>query len=201
MLTSVLSALPTAAAMALLCYSPYAVSLWAEGRRLPLVRHAALYTLTGAFLMLFYVTILWTGLPGDLSRVARVLNLLPFAWVANPYTMGPAHMAAQLLLNIVMFLPFGALLPVAFRRLRRFPAAALACLCLTLAVETAQYFIGRCADVDDVLLNALGGMAGYALFARLQSAFGRSAWFAALCGTAPEDAAAPGATAVVAERW
>ena len=42
MLTSVLSALPTAAAMALLCYSPYAVGLWAEGRRLPRVRLAAL---------------------------------------------------------------------------------------------------------------------------------------------------------------
>ena len=52
-----------------------------------------------------------------------------------------------------------------------------------------------------MLLNALGGMAGYALFARLQSAFGRSAWFAALCGTAQETVAAPGATAVAAERW
>ena len=158
-----LRALPTAAAAALLCYVPLALLLAAEGRRPAALRHAALYALTGAFAMLFYVTILWTGLPEDLAAVRHILNLRPFAWLAAPYRMGPARMAVQLLCNVLMFVPFGLLLPVAFPACRRFAATALLCLGLTLAVETAQYFIGRAADVDDVMMNLLGGMAGYPL--------------------------------------
>ena len=43
------------------------------------------------------------------------------------------------------------------------------------------------------VLNLLGGMAGYGLFARMRRAFGRTRWFAALLGGDAPDGCPPGA--------
>ena len=48
-----------------------------------------------------------------------------------------------------------------------------------LAIETLQYFTGRSADIDDVLLNLLGGMLGYGLFALLRVRLSDRPWFCA----------------------
>ena len=34
----------------------------------------------------------------------------------------------------------------------------------TTLIETMQYFIGRSADIDDVIMNTIGGLLGYLLF-------------------------------------
>lgn len=190
MLLSALFILPAAAAVAFCCYLPYAAMLWVQKRRLPLMRHATLYLLVGTFVMLSYATIFWYGFPLDFHPAYRFLNLRPFAWAITPYAMGTARMAAQLLLNVAMFVPVGLLLPVAFRRLRRFPRTAVVCLAVTLSIETLQYFIGRSADIDDVLLNLLGGMLGYGLFALARHRYGRQSWFLQCAGETelPDDA-------------
>lgn len=177
MLSSALFILPAAAAVAFCCYLPYPAILWVQKRRLPLLRHATLYLLAGTFVMLSYATIFWYGLPLDFHPSYRFLNLRPFAWAFTPYAMGTARMVAQLLLNVAMFVPAGLLLPLAFGRLNRFWRTAAVCLGITLAIETLQYFIGRSADIDDVLLNLLGGMLGYGLFALARRRYGRQRWF------------------------
>lgn len=182
MLSSALLILPVAAVAAFFCYLPYLVTLWVQKRRLPFARHAALYLLVGTFVMLAYATILWYGLPLNFAPEYHLLNLVPFAWVFEPYAMGTARMVEQLLLNIAMFVPIGLLLPVASEKLRCFPRTALACLGITLAVETLQYFTGRSADIDDVLLNALGGMAGFGLYALLRHTCGQRRWYRLCCG-------------------
>ena len=67
--------------------------------------------------------------------------------------------------NVAMFVPFGAFLPAMWPRLQKArKAIPVGFLCI-LGVELLQLFtlLGKC-DVDDVLLNMLGIIAGYGLW-------------------------------------
>lgn len=70
--------------------------------------------------------------------------------------------------NLVLFAPLGALLPVAFSRLRGPVRIALICGLISLAVEVAQGTMvsGRAFDADDVILNTTGGFLAYLLIGR-----------------------------------
>ena len=69
---------------------------------------------------------------------------------------------AELLSNIALFVPYGILLPTAFRRLRWW-AVDLIALGTTLVIELVQPFVGRSFDVDDIIANTLGAVIGCAL--------------------------------------
>ncbi len=64
--------------------------------------------------------------------------------------------------NVVAFMPCGFFLPIVSRRGRKWYNAVMLCFCLSLCVETAQLIwkVGS-FDVDDLLLNTLGGALGY----------------------------------------
>ena len=183
--------LPAVLLFSLVLYLPYPIMLWVEKRRLPLVRHASLYLLACTAAMVLYATIFWYGFSLDFSVDYHMLNLIPLSWLFEPYTMGVPRMLEQLALNIVMFVPRGLLLPVAMPTLRRFRRTAAECLAITLAIETLQYFTGRSADIDDVLLNLLGGMLGYALFALLRARLSERPWFSAALGLCQEPEPSP----------
>ena len=69
-----------------------------------------------------------------------------------------------MLLNIALFIPLGALLPLLAGPFRKWYAALAAGFGTTLAIESAQYMLGRgMFDVDDLFLNTLGGIFGYVL--------------------------------------
>lgn len=66
--------------------------------------------------------------------------------------------------NVAIFVPFGFFMPMA-SKYRNFWATAINGLALSLLVETFQLFtkVG-CFDVDDLLLNTIGGVVGYIIF-------------------------------------
>ena len=72
---------------------------------------------------------------------------------------------AELLSNIALFVPYGILLPVAFRRLKWW-ASDLIALGTTVVIELIQPCLGRSCDVDDIIANALGAVIG-CLFSKL----------------------------------
>lgn len=49
-------------------------------------------------------------------------------------------------------------------------------------IEFSQYFIGASADIDDIILNLLGGILGYAVFAFLSLCFQRTSGWEKLLG-------------------
>ncbi len=66
--------------------------------------------------------------------------------------------------NILVFVPFGYLLPRASAKLKNASAAFLAVFAVVAAIEVFQLFSAFGAfDVDDFILNCIGGMAGYAM--------------------------------------
>ena len=98
------------------------------------------------------------------------LNLVPFRTIGE-YVKNPPmayllrHSIINLAGNVAMFVPLGVLMPWVFPRLRRFSRCLLVSLGLLVLVEVTQLFtlLGS-GDVDDLILNLLGVLLGYALF-------------------------------------
>ncbi len=78
----------------------------------------------------------------------------------------------NLILNIILFVPFGFLLPAGIRWMQHFYRTTLCGLIFTLAIELTQFAAGRgVAEWDDVLNNTLGAMIGYGLFCIFYAVF------------------------------
>ncbi|WBX80481.1 VanZ family protein [Virgibacillus salarius] len=64
--------------------------------------------------------------------------------------------------NIIGFMPFGFILPLLSSKFHRFKKITIATLSLSLTFELIQLIFGFGSfDVDDVILNTLGGILGY----------------------------------------
>lgn len=176
-----ITGLPFSLAVGALFYLP--LFLWHKKEHWPALRHLAAYALTCFGILVIYATLLIGGV--NFMPPYYFLNLLPFEWLRHPYEMGVERMASQLTLNILMFVPFGILLPTVFQRFRRFWKTTLGALCITVAIETLQYFTGRSADIDDVIMNVLGAMAGYGIFAILNRFLKKKVWWNQMLGIAP----------------
>lgn len=173
--------LPVMALLSALIYAPFAVRLRRGGKR-TVCFHLARFALIGCVLSLIYLTVLWYYPNITFRPEWYFLNLRPFVWVTECYAMGMRKMIGQLITNIAMFVPYGLLLPIVFRRMRVWRKTGLAVLFTTLSIETIQYFIGRSADIDDVIMNLWGGLLGYGLFALLNRLLGRRAWWRSMLG-------------------
>jgi glycopeptide antibiotics resistance protein len=72
---------------------------------------------------------------------------------------------SNLLGNLIGFIPPGVLLPLIFKKLRTAIRTIVLVFLFSLAFETFQLFsMLGVFDVDDLLLNTLGGAIGYLLF-------------------------------------
>ena len=93
------------------------------------------------------------------------IHLTPLLTIRNQLaTLGTDDSRTQLLGNTLLFMPWGFFLPLLWRRFRRFLPIAGMCLLLTCFIEGTQLFIGRIVDVDDLILNFLGGICGAGLW-------------------------------------
>ncbi len=70
--------------------------------------------------------------------------------------------------NIIGFMPFGFCVPLLDRYHRRWYVILAETMAVSVCFEIVQLVtrVGSC-DVDDVLLNTLGGVLGYAMFMRI----------------------------------
>lgn len=74
----------------------------------------------------------------------------------------------QVLGNFVMLLPLGIYLPLLYTRLRGFPgffAVVFICLFVSICIELLQLITSyRSTDIDDVILNTIGGCLGFIIY-------------------------------------
>ena len=91
------------------------------------------------------------------------VNLEPFKTIDIYQTWGK-----QILGNFVMLLPLGIYLPLIYKRLRKaynFFPVLLICFLVSVGIELLQLATSyRSADIDDVILNTLGGGAGFLIY-------------------------------------
>ncbi len=120
---------------------------------------------TGRTLYLVFVLYLTavcsaTGLPDIYHPVFEwSVNWIPLVDAVN----SPANYLENSILNVLLFVPAGFLAPLLWEEFRGFSKTALFGAGLSLAVETLQIFTLRLTDVDDLIMNTLGCMAGYGL--------------------------------------
>ena len=76
--------------------------------------------------------------------------------------------------NVIAFMPFGFCIPLLTHNRRKFFSIFLGSFALSLTIETIQLVckIG-CFDVDDLLLNTIGGILGYVVFLAYDKYFGK----------------------------
>lgn len=71
--------------------------------------------------------------------------------------------------NILLFVPFGFFLPLVSSGMQRFKKVLLVTLFTSLGLELTQLVLAiGMFDIDDTLLNTIGGALGYACFSLLQ---------------------------------
>ncbi len=94
----------------------------------------------------------------------RGINLTPFATIRSMLAFGgTGQKLINLAGNVLIFVPLGVLPPLLWRKWRHLWAALLLSLSTSCIIEFLQLFLGRSVDVDDLLLNVLGGLTGYIL--------------------------------------
>lgn len=96
------------------------------------------------------------------------VNLVPFVNLMD------YDSKRDLLLNVIgnstMFIPTGIMTPLIYRHIDSFKKVTLAGLLISLTIEIIQLpFAVRCSDVDDLILNTVGCMAGYGIYALIKT--------------------------------
>ncbi|MCL2495310.1 MAG: VanZ family protein [Oscillospiraceae bacterium] len=91
------------------------------------------------------------------------INLVPFRTIAM-YLRGHPSAVVNLLGNVAVFVPLGFLPPLIWQKWRPFRNILMLSVAFPLFIEFEQHFIGRASDIDDLMLNAIGILFGYAMW-------------------------------------
>ncbi len=91
------------------------------------------------------------------------LNFLPIVYLLD------YEIRREALINVIgnttMFMPIGIIWPLVFKKLDSHKKVIAAGVGFSLCIEILQLpFFDRVSDIDDLLLNSLGFLAGYGLF-------------------------------------
>lgn len=78
------------------------------------------------------------------------------------------------ILNIFMFMPLGFLLPLLWKNYRSLSRVLLAGACYSLFIELCQLFNNRVTDINDLIMNTLGTLAGYLVWILFRRLFPRT---------------------------
>lgn len=96
------------------------------------------------------------------------VNIIPFKEIFR-YEAGTYLFYKNILGNVLLFLPFGFFVGY-FIKVKNVSVMLLLTFIVSLSIETIQLSIGRVFDVDDVILNVLGGLIGFILYKVLNKA-------------------------------
>lgn len=89
------------------------------------------------------------------------MNLVPFIDVLN----GRGDFIRQVVLNVIMTIPFGFLLPLVKKNVKLLKIIFYTFL-LSLSIELLQPLINgvRSSDITDLITNVVGGIIGYVIY-------------------------------------
>ncbi len=92
-------------------------------------------------------------------------NLVPFKSIGSQLRhITESWAMINLLGNIILFVPFGFLLPIAYKRINSFVKVFAVGLLSVILIEVFQYITKLGSfDVDDIILNSIGIIVGYVL--------------------------------------
>ena len=102
----------------------------------------------------------------DVEKIIPLwINIVPIVHLFDVYDGWQINIIG----NIMMFIPVGLTWPFCFKKLDTIGKTVLAGAGFPLFIEITQLpFYDRCSDVDDLILNTVGVMLGYGIYALIQ---------------------------------
>lgn len=92
-------------------------------------------------------------------------NFIPFKEIFR-YDIGSRAFFKNIAGNLIMFIPFGFFASYYLKPKKVGPIFLLSAL-LSTVIESTQLLIGRVFDIDDIILNVVGGLLGYLIYSNL----------------------------------
>ncbi len=114
-----------------------------------------------AYLVLLFQLVTSQDLPGGGT------NLMPFKEILR-YEVGSRAFYKQVFGNILLFIPLGYF-ATSYCKIKGLGTITLVSLLSSLTIEVTQHYIGRTFDIDDIILNVVGGIVGFLLYTALNA--------------------------------
>ena len=133
-------------------------------------RKVVIYKEILGLIFVIYILCLYHVLTYQNTGYAGV-NFTPFKEMFR-YAFGSQKFIKNIVGNIVLFIPFGFFTSYYLNQ-KKMAVPTFITLAVSLCAEAIQYHIGRIFDVDDIILNVLGGFLGYLLFVALSAIRGK----------------------------
>lgn len=110
------------------------------------------------------------ALPFVFDHPYTPMNLTPFIDVS----LRRGDFFRQIILNVIMTMPFGFLFPLTRDRKTGFCRTVFSCFLMSLGIELLQPLLhgSRSSDITDLITNVTGGMLGYGLYLVLRPVAG-----------------------------
>lgn len=138
-----------------------------------------------ALVFIIYVLMLFE-LVTNKDLGGRGVNLVPFKEILR-YDFNSELFKYNVIGNLVMFLPFGYFISN-YVNAKKVPQIFLLSAIASLTIELVQLQIGRAFDIDDVILNIIGGICGFLIYISLNAIkghlpkiFQRDAFYNIIC--------------------
>lgn len=131
-----------------------------------------IYFILLAKILFFKYISFFQFISGHYQRINSV-SLEPFFTISNYYSIGLFNFIANMniLGNIVIFVPMGIFISLYSNR-ERIINGIFYCLCISVIVEVIQFIFGiGITDIDDIILNTVGGFIGIAIYKILMKVF------------------------------
>ena len=124
---------------------------------------------------LYFVIMLWILFQRRASGGVRIINTAPFSTISSYFYINGGILhgygLVNLIGNILIFIPMGIYLSMLIKK-TSVKAYTVLVAFISLGVEILQYiFALGVADVDDIILNTIGGFIGILLFKKLHSIY------------------------------
>lgn len=115
-----------------------------------------------SFVLYFTLMPIITSIPFILNHSYKPMNLVPFIDVIE----GRGDFFRQIILNIIMTIPFGFLFPLTQKEAAKLDRTVFLCFLMSLCIEVLQPLINgsRSSDITDLITNVLGGILGYGFY-------------------------------------
>lgn len=114
-----------------------------------------------AYLVLLFQLVTSQDLPGGGT------NLMPFREILR-YDVGTKAFYKQVFGNILLFIPLGYF-ATSYCKIKGLGTITLVSLLSSLTIEVTQHYIGRTFDIDDIILNVVGGITGFLIYTALNA--------------------------------
>ena len=132
-------------------------------------RNISIRHFLSVYVFLFYLSLVY-----KVTQIATVWDISRYeTWIRVSQinlTLFDTAGSTTYLLNIVLFMPLGFLLPTIWPQFRKMKNTVCAGFFFSLAIELNQLLNNRITDVDDLFTNTLGAIIGYVLYKVLYTA-------------------------------